>query len=79
MKVRCEECGWKGTEEEQLYGENPFWPGEFLYGCPKCRDIKSTLVHVCEDPDCWEPATIGTPYHGGYKWHCHRHPPEDPV
>jgi hypothetical protein len=79
MKIRCEDhhCGWHGDQSEAhefLIIDRRFGPLNIVF-CPKCHELNSTLVNVCEEPDCWEPATMGTPYPGGYKQHCHRHPP----
>lgn len=49
-------------------------PGPFNAG-PACGGIVSTLVECCEEPGCKNEVSAGTPYPGGYKNHCHLHPP----
>lgn len=47
-----------------------------LVVCPHCRTITSSLDMCCEEPWCKNEASCGTPYTGGYKHHCHLHPPK---
>lgn len=79
MKVRCENhrCGWRGDDDETLVAKNPFEPDYLVSACPRCKVLLTTCVDVCEEPDCWEPATMGTPSPSGYKRHCHKHPPKE--
>lgn len=47
--------------------------------CPECAEINSTLRMCCQEPGCQEEVGCGTPTRdGGYKHHCHRHPPDRP-
>lgn len=74
MKFRCEErrCGWHG--EEVLTAPNPFDPADTINGCPSCRAV-DTIELACDEPDCWEPVSCGTPTDSGYRNTCGPHLP----
>jgi hypothetical protein len=38
--MKCTECGWVGTTEEILWGNNPFKPGYIIHGCPDCKNVE---------------------------------------
>lgn len=71
----CTECGWCGDAAEVLNNQNPFDPGDTIVGCPKCKSV-NTMRTVCDEPDCWEPDTCGTPTPTGYRRTCHEHKPQ---
>lgn len=73
MKVKCRECGWRGDDAEMLNGKNPFDDSE-IWGCPKCFSIDCCEV-VCDEIDCWNVATCGSPTSEGYRQTCGRHEP----
>ena len=73
-KLVCNDCGWKGTEDQLLTGRNPFATSELIYGCPQCKGIEC-YRSACEEIDCWEEDTCGTPTETGYKRTCHNHTP----
>lgn len=74
MKVRCTQCDWVGDSDEVLRGENPFEAGTTIWGCPECRDIDH-LNRACDEPECREYATCGTPVKGDYRHTCGMHKP----
>lgn len=67
-------CNWHGTSEEVLMAPNPFDPSDEILGCPKCKQVNTVQV-ACDEPDCWEPVTMGTPTPTGYRQTCGRHRP----
>lgn len=79
MKLICNErrCGWRGTEAEMLRADHPLQPGVEILGCPWCRET-DTLRGACDEPNCWEEATCGTPTPGGYRSTCGKHMPKVP-
>ena len=68
----CEECHWQGTDTQQLEASNPFNPEDVIVGCPECYSI-NTLRVVCDERDCWDTATCGTPTEDGYRNVCGKH------
>jgi hypothetical protein len=64
-------CGWTGSPEEVLRAKNPFKPSEFIYGCPRCKQIEqfkpeptpytpdSWLCGVCDEKKDWTCPTCG--------------------
>lgn len=67
-------CGWRGEESEILVAPDPFNPGSEITACPKCREIGTTRV-ACDEPDCWDESTCGTPTPTGYRNTCDKHQP----
>ena len=76
MKAICTEgrCNWRGNMTDALYAPNPFDESDKLIGCPLCKSVNS-LVQACDDHDCWDEATCGTPTDGGYRMTCGKHAP----
>lgn len=74
-KVVCE-CGWRGTDEELLMGQNPFEPAFTVYGCPQCKEIECFRT-ACDEPGCWKEDTCGTPTPNGYRRTCYEHCPKE--
>jgi len=74
-KVLCKECDWHGLETEMLRAPNPFDAEEILTGCPKCKSVGS-LVLACDEPECWQESSCGTPTPSGYRRTCGKHIPE---
>jgi hypothetical protein len=74
-KIKCEECGWIGTQKEELRGVNPFDKSSPVFGCPKCFEINSTFS-ICDENGCEERANCGTPVEKGYRWTCGKHIPK---
>jgi hypothetical protein len=72
----CKECGWQGTTTEVLEGKSPF-DNAVLDGCPLCFAVNSMRT-TCDEPDCWEPDTMGTPTPDGYRRTCWDHRPMEP-
>jgi len=76
-RLVCEDCDWRGTYNKALIAKNPFDPLDELTGCPNCKSV-NRLRGTCDEPGCWEPATIGTPVKGGYRRTCWQHSPITP-
>jgi hypothetical protein len=72
----CQECNWHGVDADLLRAQNPFAnDSEEMIGCPQCREPNS-MRPACDEPDCWEPYTCGTPIPpDGYRCTCSRHKP----
>jgi hypothetical protein len=77
-KVLCEDfrCGWHGVLSESLTAAHPFIAGETIRGCPKCKTLQDFLA-ACDEPECWQAATCGTPTPKGYRQTCFQHLPRD--
>ena len=75
--LRCPEhhCNWIGVESETLTTPNPFDPEETLMACPICHDINN-LRTTCDEPECFEFDTCGTPIPHGYRRTCGKHVPK---
>jgi len=69
---KCEVCGKICTSDEILKADHPFDECEFIYGCPKCRDI-DTFQMICEHEGCERVSTCGFPTKDGYKNLCGEH------
>lgn len=72
----CEDCGWRGTEDQLLHAPSPFDAADTLDGCPHCLQV-DTCRATCEEPDCWNPSTCGTPTATGYRRTCSMHVPKE--
>jgi hypothetical protein len=70
----CEVCGWRGMVVNLLRGASPF-NGTEMIGCPRCKTAEQ-MRSTCDEPDCWEPDTSGTPTPAGYRRTCWEHYPE---
>jgi len=78
-KLVCKECGWKGDNTQVLVGINPFDKNVKIWGCPQCQSIDS-MRSVCDETDCWEEISCGTPTKDGYRSTCSKHkPPHAPI
>ena len=67
-------CGWHGMQA--LEAPNPFEPGETILGCPDCKAVE-TIYLACDEPDCWEQSTCGTPTPTGCRRTCGKHVPRE--
>ena len=77
MKLFCDECGWKGNTFDLLSAPHPFLVNVDINGCPDCKEVNS-FTRACDEDLCWHEASSGTPTtDGGYKFHCHHHPPKN--
>jgi hypothetical protein len=76
QKYVCEICDWHGLESEMLRAKNPFDEKTFIYGCPVCKEV-DPMRTACDEPDCWEQDTCGTPTKDGYRRTCGKHQPKD--
>lgn len=74
MKIKCDECGWRGDNSETLTAQNPFDLMEEITGCPRCKAIER-LVAACDEPGCWCTVTCATSIRGGYRMSCALHAP----
>lgn len=79
IKVGCtdDRCGWRGDDSEILTAPNPFDSGDFLQGCPRCREVNAIRT-VCDEPGCREFVSMGTPTESGYRSTCYKHRPPSP-
>ncbi len=75
LKVKCNECGWKGLDIDALEAANPFSPQDIIAGCPECKSV-DTLDVVCDELGCWQLANCGTPTDNGYRTTCNKHSPK---
>lgn len=79
-KYICDECEWKGKDEDLLRAPllrapNPFSEdGDTMFGCPQCRE-PNTMIVACDEVGCWEQVSCGTPTPTGYRSTCYRHKP----
>ena len=76
MRYKCTNCEDE-TKTVTVYVNVAGGDGEEIKVCSKCYGIESTLISLCDEPGCTYPPSAGTPYPGGYKIHCHRHPPKE--
>lgn len=76
IRMFCDECGWRGSADDRLVGENPFMVGDTVCGCPACKEIDPFRV-ACDEPGCWAPTECGTPTLGGYRRTCREHKPKE--
>lgn len=72
-------CGWHGHAEELIAARLVIIAtGEEIDHvhllCPRCLE-SGDIVTACDEPDCWEEATQGTPTPDGYRTTCYRHAP----
>lgn len=73
QRYRCEDCDTIVTEDEVVKvpttkpGSKVVW-----WVCPHC-DTAEGLARICDESDCAELATIGTPTPDGYKQLCRQH------
>ena len=56
-----------------LEDENPFEENDELIACPACKQM--SIMEACDEPDCWESTTCGTPTETGYRRTCSKHRP----
>lgn len=76
MKYTCDNCYENIKEGELLKAPHPFIEGDNIYGCPNCKEIDK-ISEACDEPDCWRPASCGTPTKDGYRRTCGIHKPLD--
>ncbi len=72
-RIICRVCGWRGTIDQALEGKSPFDDTE-IGGCPKCKEINPFHI-ACDEPGCWNDATMGAPTESGYRHTCWKHYP----
>lgn len=75
VRLACDSwrCRWNGDSAAVLRAPDPFNEGCELLACPQCRE--QTIRTCCDEPDCWELDTCGTPTPNGYRRTCDRHKP----
>jgi hypothetical protein len=74
----CTECGWHGEQPCTTWFQMGGRPKEAIQCCPECMGVNATIRLCCQEPGCTEEAGCGTPTaDGGYKQHCHKHPPRN--
>lgn len=76
-KVFCSanRCPWHGLLEEALIDNHPFRPNDVIRGCPQCGEAQN-FQSACDEKDCWEPVSCGTPTAEGYRQTCGEHCPK---
>ena len=74
IKLVCSDCNWQGEDHEALTAPNPFDPEFNIQGCPRCKE-PNTLGVACDELDCWQPVSCGTPTPEGYRRTCSKHVP----
>lgn len=67
-------CRWHGEDTEILTAPDPFNEGCTLQACPECRE--QSLTAGCDEPQCRDEATCGTPTPDRYRVTCSRHRPK---
>ena len=72
----CSECGWTGEQPCATWLQMGGRAKQPIQCCPECMEVNATIEICCDEPGCAELACAGTPYPGGYKRHCHNHPPK---
>ena len=72
---KCNDCGWHGPAPASTTVAIGGRPSFVMDVCPECFEVESTLSMCCDEPGCNNDICAGTPYPGGYKKHCHEHPP----
>jgi hypothetical protein len=77
MKVVCRECGWHGLNTDALVAQNPFDTNDTIQGCPSCSSAEC-LRMACDEPNCLQPVSCGTPTKDGYRHTCSAHRPLAP-
>ena len=77
-KVKCSgrRCNWHGTDDEVLEAPNPFDENDVITGCPKCKQVDTT-VYACDEPGCWADVCSGVATKTGYRSTCHEHVPKE--
>jgi hypothetical protein len=75
VRLVCTEwqCLWVGPESDALQAPDPFNSGATLLACPDCRE--QSLRMCCDEPECIDEATCGTPTLEGYRHTCGKHLP----
>lgn len=76
MKLICTECKWQGLDSQILTAPNPFDTNDIIQGCPSCSSVECFRV-ACDEPDCWQLVTCGTPTKAGYRQTCSTHRPKE--
>ena len=72
---KCLECGHKFYTWQFFTATSPFDENDTLSACPECKTVQRA-EELCEEHGCELTASCGTPFGaGGYKRHCHLHPP----
>lgn len=75
VKWHCDECEWRGNRLFNVKFKLPAGIDAELYVCPECGTESG--VHVaCDKPQCWRPASCGTPTPDGYRNTCGLHVPK---
>lgn len=70
----CMQCDWYGVGGERLNGTLSFNSMITVMGCPRCKGVDFKLA--CDEPECWQPMTCGTPTPNGYRHTCRKHAPK---
>lgn len=72
MKLSCDVCDYRGTDNGLLEAFNPFDRSDIIRGCPQCKSI-DCFTELCDEEDCEQPVTCGWKSPSGYRRTCYRH------
>ena len=74
---RCSDCNNVYKDKHILRSINPFHKAYNIFGCPNCFAIDKERK-VCDEPNCQQVATCGSPVKDGYRQTCSEHLPSQP-
>jgi hypothetical protein len=74
LQFRCRCDKWQGVPSEMLTAPHPFIDGDTMLFCPVCKS-NDEFFNVCDEPECKNEATSGTPTPNGYRSTCYKHAP----
>ena len=69
---RCKDCNAECSDGTLLLAPNPFDSDDTIVGCPHCKCV-SEFIELCDEPECHEAASCGSPTPDGYRRTCFRH------
>ena len=77
-KWRCRECNEISIESALLSAPNPFDTSDRIAGCPFCKGVDG-FDEICDEPQCEQRVSCGTPTRNGYRRTCSEHHPDRKV
>ena len=73
MRWKCNDCDWRGADDQLLRAPNPFEPRETICACPECRQVND-FTNMCDEPGCKLEAGCGwKPKDEEYRRTCGKH------
>lgn len=76
-KYTCKGCSCRMFYNELLTAKSPF-DATMIFACWKCKDIDNFDL-ACDQDQCWENVSCGTPSSKGYRNTCGKHAPKENV